>query len=699
MNDWSAIGRAWQILALAGLALIGSSRASAQTDTAEEENESELPDVVVTATRLDKALDKIPAGVGAVNKDDVQLAQQQLGLDESLVKIPGLFMQNRYNFAQDLRISIRGFGSRAAFGIRGIKILVDGIPETLPDGQGQVDSIDLGSVQNISVIRGPSSSLYGNASGGVIDITSEEGPPQPFIEPRFAWGDYGYQKYQLKAGGRAEKVDYFVNVSEMKLDGYREHSQTESSLINGRVRFFFPNRDSDLNVSFNAFDQPIANDPGSLTRQQAEQNPQQARAANVAFDAGEAVDQQRVGFVYNSNFGPTHQLRVRNYYVWRKFNNRLPFVNGGSVDLDRFFVGGGVSYINTGNLGRNANRLIAGIDLEDQDDERKRFDNNMGTIGNLVFEQNENVSSVGIFAHNEFSFGPDLGLTLGLRHDRLEYDVVDRFVADGDQSGTRTFEATSPMIGVLYSTSPSANVYINISNGFETPTTTELANPDGSGGFNPTIEPQKAENYEIGVKGDISGRHRYQFAVFHIDVKDELIPFEIPGSPGRDFFVNAGKSRRDGMELAYTVVAAPGLELSFAYTYSDFVFEDFVDDNGNDFNGNKLPGQPDNLLHGEISYLHGSGFFTIFDVLYVDEFFVNNANTETNPASTVANLRIGYTVGRGPWMVEPFIGIVNMFDESYNQNVRINAFGGRYFEPGPPRNFFGGLRFRYDFGL
>lgn len=658
----------------------------------------ELEKTIVSATRIEQALEKIPAAIGVVDKEDLQLGAQQLGLDESLVKVPGLFMQNRYNFAQDLRISIRGFGARANFGIRGVKIFVDGVPQTLPDGQGSVDTIDLGSAERIEVIRGPISSLYGNASGGAILVTTESGPEIPFLESRLSFGEFDYQKYQLKTGGQTDEFNYLLNLSHLDYGGFREHSETENTQLNSKFGWDI-DASSELTATINVIDSPIANDPGALTKEQAKNDPRRARALNEAFNAGEKLEQQRIGLVYRKAFGSTHEITARNYYAWRDFENKLPFVDGGSVNLDRFFIGGGVMYSYTGSLAGKKNRLIAGVDVDRQDDDRKRFDNNMGSPGDLSFDQTETVTGTGIYVQNEFHILEDLALTLGLRYDRLRFEVDDRLLSDGDDSGSRTLDERSPKAGLRYTVAPAVNLYGNVSTSFETPTTTEFANPSGAGGFNPDLEPQRSTNYEIGVKGNLTnGLYFYDIALFTIDVQDELIPFEIQGMPGRDFYENAGKSTRNGLEMLLSAAPLQGLEVSLAYTYSDFTFDKFTDDNGNVYDGNQIPGIPDHLIHGEIAYHHDTGIYGIVDTLYVDDFYVDNANSEENDAYAVANLRLGYLGYSGRWEFSPFFGINNIFNERYNSNVRLNAFGGRYFEPAPERNVFGGFTLGYTFG-
>src|SRR5688572_7171771 len=292
------------------------------------QSQGPLEEIVVTATLLERTLEKTPASVSVVTEDDIQLGRQQLALDEALSRVPGLFMQNRYNFAQDLRLSVRGFGARGQFGIRGVKVLVDGIPETLPDGLGSVDSIDLGATSQIEVIRGPSSALYGNASGGVISLTSEGGRDVPQAELRVAAGGYEFAKSQLKFGGETGRLNYLVSVSDQELEGYRAQSNYENKLLSGRFDVDL-GRDRSLLTVVSFTDQPVSDDPGGLTAAVAPINPRSAAPLNVQFHAGESLEQQRLGFVYTTPAGERGTIKARNYYAWRDFGNLLPTLSQG----------------------------------------------------------------------------------------------------------------------------------------------------------------------------------------------------------------------------------------------------------------------------------------------------------------------------------------------------------------------------------
>ena len=645
-----------------------------------------LDEIVVSATRTESSLRDVARSVSVVNKERIQNGTQQLGLDEALAGVPGLYIQNRYNFSGDLRVSLRGFGARSSFGIRGIRILVDGIPETLPDGQGGVDSIDLGSAQSIEVLRGPASSLYGNASGGVIAVTSELGSEDPFIEGKIAGGEFGFQQYGVKAAGKVSSADYLLNLSRTELDGYRDHSAFRGTQLNGRLGIPL-NENDRLLIAANFTDQPLAQDPGGIDAVQAALDPSSARDRNVLFDAGEVLEQQRVGFVYERKRS-SGTLTLRNHYVWRDFANKLPFTDGGAVNLDRFFYGFGAQYSVGEALPDNVD-IAFGVDFDRQDDDRRRFDNNDGVIDNLGFDQNERVDSSGIYVQGEYRLSDAWAVQAGLRYDELSYDVTDRYLANGDDSGSLDFDEISPSLGVNFKTARGV-LFASYSSSFETPTTTELANPDAGGGFNPELRPQLANNYEVGFKGTIDNLF-YEVSLFQIDLTDELIPYELEEFPGRTFYSNAGASDRTGVETALRWRHESGLGIDASYTWSDFTFDDFVDDNGNDFSGNQLPGLPAKFGYFGLNYATDNGFSGVLETTYSGDLFANNDNSVNVESYFVTNLRASMDFESNKLQVRVYAGVNNLFDESYNNNIRINAFGNRFYEPAPTRNLYAGL--------
>ena len=611
--------------------------------------------------------------------------RQALGLDESLVVVPGVYVQNRYNLAQDLRISIRGFGTRANFGIRGVKIFVDGIPHSLPDGQAQVDSLDLAAIDRIEIKRGPASALYGNASGGVVDLRSAH-EERPGVSGRAAFGDFGFHAYRLHAAVRHENWSGSAAAAATMLDGFRVHSASDSRIASAQA--LWKSQQSSWSIIANALDSPLAQDPGGLTAAEAAADPRQASRRNLLFDAGETVTQQKLGISYERRITPDHHVRVRAYGFDRDFTNRLPFVEGGSVQLDRALAGAGLQW--TGNLDVNGanNRYTVGLDLDHQDDERRRFNNEQGVPGAEVFSQNERVSSLGLFAQDVIAVYPSVSLTIGARFDSVDFRVDDHFIDDGDDSGQRAFDQLSPMFGISWQLGTTTSIYGNITTSFETPTTTELANPSG-GGFNPVLKPQTATNYELGIKTRNSSMD-LSVALYHISVVDEIVPFELPRSPGRSFFRNTGRSAHDGFEAAFTWRPSKSWRLTTAYTYSDYVFDEFATPAGV-FDGNRLPGIPKHLFACEAAFSHPQGWYANGDLRYISDQFADDANLTKVNGYTVLNLRAGTETVSGGWKFNIFAGMNNVTSEAYFDNLRINAAAGRYFEPAPGRNIYTGL--------
>jgi iron complex outermembrane recepter protein len=657
-------------------------------------------EITVTATRLPNSWESIPAAVSVIERDAVQLGRQQLGLDESLSAAAGVFLQDRYNFAQDLRMSIRGFGARANFGIRGVRIYVDGIPETLPDGQAQVDSIDLGSIEKITVIRGANSALYGNASGGVVFIESEAPAETPRAALRIAGGADGFSQQQAKFSGHLRDLGYSLSLQRLRYDGFRDFSRHESQSVNGLLQLPV-NENGTLKAAVNHTDQPLAQDPGGLTLDEGNLDPSIAAPRALLFDTGESVRQTRVGLSYQHDLTPQSMLQLRNYYVWRDFSNKLAFQPGGAVFFERFFYGGGANYQRNLKLGSFPARFIVGFDFDQQRDDRDRFNNDEGLIGDLSLRQQEKVSTMAYFLQNEITLLDALQLQVGFRYDQIRFKVADQFLTDGNDSGERRFHEFSPSLGLSYRLAPAVNLYFNLSTAFETPTSTELANPEG-GGFNLLLEPQLARHAEVGVKGQLDNATRYAIAAFDISAKDELVPFELPQSPGRAFFRNAGESQRRGLELELAKSLTPRLSASVAYTYSDFVFTDFIDADGTDFSDKRLPGLPRQLLQSSLLWRHPRGIYLGVDAIHVDQRFLNNANTAVDPSYVLTNMRAGHDIKLNTYELALFAGVNNLFDRRYTANGRINAVAAgppgseRYFEPGPGINFYGGFELRWS---
>jgi iron complex outermembrane receptor protein len=336
--------------------------------------------------------------------------------------------------------------------------------------------------------------------------------------------------------------------------------------------------------------------------------------------------------------------------------------------------------------------VMLGFDIDRQDDERKRFDNLQGEIGPLTLDQREQVDSNGLFIQSHYQFDEHWDSSAGLRYDKVKFDVTDHYLLDGDDSGEVNFDRLSFSAGLNRNVGKGV-LFATIGNSFETPTTTELANPDGSGGFNQSLQPQTAVNYEAGFKTGTDQLY-YELAVFYIRLKNELVPFELPGSPGRTFYENAGKSSRTGIETALSWTGSSGFGVDASLTWSDFKFDEFVADNERDFSGSRMPGVPEIFAWLKLNY-ENNGFTATFETSYSGSLFANNANTVKVPDYVVSGLRATYDFQTANLLFQPYIGINNLFNQLYNSNIRINAFGGRYYEPAPERNAYAGIVIRY----
>lgn len=651
----------------------------------------DLDPVVVTATRAPQLLSETAGAVSVVEKSDIQDGRATVGLEESLNRVPGVVAQSSGNFAQDVRIQIRGFGTRAAFGTREIKVLVDGLPETLPDGQTDFDSVDLGAVQRIEVLRGPASSLYGNASGGVIQLFTEDGPDTPYAETRLTGGSYGLQKYQVKGGGRSGQVQLFMNGSYTQIDGYRAHSASQSGVVTGKLRYTIRD-DLDLTVLLSGVDAPKAQDAGGLTRAEANANPRQAAPANLRLNAGEVVQQIKLGSVlsWRPSFG---EFTGYAYGLYRDFSNLLPVqpsVGDGVVTLYRVSPGAGLRYTLDHPIGPIANRLMIGTEVQQQDDNRHRYANDKGQSGELRVHQIEHVTGSGVYLRDAIYPIDNLELSGGVRYDDVHYDVDVEYPPDSDAGGNRSLNHWSPGGGVRYSARDWLTLYGTVGTAFQVPTTTELSNPTGPG-FNPDVQPQTATSYEIGARGEWNQRAYAEASWFWIDLDNELIRYQ--ATSGRDAFRNAGRSRRIGVEADWVVMLLPRLRWTSSFSWLDAEYLDYTTVAGS-FGGNQEPGIPPWHLYEELLYRHPSGVFTALEAQVVDGYFADDANTATSPTYGLVNMRAGYEYVWNNWSVAPFIGFNNLNDATYDGLVRINAQAGRYFEPAATFNVYGGLAVR-----
>lgn len=645
---------------------------------------------------------ELPFAVTIQTPDSARPGQRHLSLDDALWLIPGLSVSNRNNPSQDPRISIRGFGARSAFGVRGIRVLRDGIPLTLPDGQTPVDYLDLESVGRVEVMRGSASSLYGNAGGGVVDIRTSDPPPVPVSGAvRMLNGAFDTRRLVAKAAGATDGLGYQANVARTESDGYRDYSRQR--MTNGFARVSYDRAGGSYALEWLGVNTPVAQNPGAITRAQFEADPRTADPLSVRKGARKAVTQSQLGLTGRHSVGRA-EIEASGYAGTRTLDNPLTF---GVVDVGRTMSGGNLRATVPFSLLGAENRLTAGTEAQFQNDLRLNFTNcndvpppTTATAtcpvlgeerGSVTLNQREIVSSFGSYVRDEVDFGSRYTLTGSARTDAVRFRVKDKLInaTNPDDSGERPLDAISPMVGILARLSDSHSAYANISTAFETPTATELGNqPSGAAGINRDLQPQRSTTYEVGVKGVVERGLQYNAALFATGVHDELIPFDIPGGGGRRYYRNAGRTSRRGVELGLGF-AIRELELGGAYTYANYRFVDFTVDTAH-YAGNQIPGIPRQTLQASAS-LRTTLATLVTEGTLADRMFVNDANSESSPGYAIFNARI---VSSALWNgsgAEIALGAQNLFNTRYISSVSVNAAGGKFYEPGSQRSIYVGV--------
>ena len=651
----------------------------------------------VTVTRTDRDLAAVPSSVAVVQRDQIEYAQRRTSLDEALRGIPGLFVQNRRNYGLSGGIGLSIRAPQPRFGLRGLAIIQDGIPITTADGTTEPGNVDLGSVGRIEVIRGPSSVLYGNSAGGVINLDTTFDTSRPLtITPDIQFGSYGYNRQQVRVDGGNAGTQFMASVSRFETDGFRENSHAEITQANIVVRREV-SASTELRGVFNLYDAPFAESASFLNEDDARNRPRLARGIALARRWGEGTSQGQGGLTVQHRFGGSQLVRATGWGMWRHLDAKGVFQN---IELERTGFGFRSEYLGETRAGSVGVEWVAGLDISSQNDDRQEFGQippsvagGDSTNAELRVDQTEDVLSAGPFAQVSIAPHERVQFTAGVRWDGYDFTAGDRKLDDGDQSGDRTMSAVSPSVGVTFAAAPGANIFANVATAYETPTTVELSNTEsGDGGFNQDLEPQDLRSFEVGVRGLIEPvRLRYEAAVYVSTVDNALVTFQNPLS--QDFFRNAGKSSRDGVELLLEWVPDASFNTRFAYTYQDFVFERFVT-GSSDFSGNIEPGAPPHRVFAGFNYTAPFGLRSGATVRWVDEYTLNNANTVFNWAYAVADLRFGFDGRWGDVDVRPFVGIDNVFNERYNSSAITNAFGGRFYEPSPGREVYIGLSSR-----
>lgn len=668
-----------------------------------------LDPVVVTGSRVEQNTFDLPAAIDVVDAAGIGAAQLRVNASEALAAVPGIVVQNRQNYAQDLQISSRGFGARTAFGVRGIRLIADGIPASMPDGQGQAATFNLDRAERIEVMRGPLSSVYGNAAGGVIQVFTPDGKGRPTVEGRFVAGSYGTWKSDLSSQGEVGGLSYVVDASRFVSDGYRDQSEVRRD--QGMVKLALsPTTDGRLTLVASSFRQ-VADDPLGLDWASYSRRPEGVAPVAETFDTRKRISQQQGGLNYEHRFGE-HTLQLSTYTGERSViqyqsipvaPQANPRHSGGVIDFERSYAGASARWIARNRVAGGRLTTTFGADYERSVDERQGFENFIGTTlgvkGRLRRDETDRVAASGFYVQSQWQ-GERWNFSGGLRHSRVGFKVSDHYIVagNGNDSGSVDYKKTTPTLAAMYALTPTINVYASVARGFETPSLNELfySGPGASFSFN--LKPATSTHLEAGVKAMLGDNARIDVALFEVRTKDELVVASAIG--GRTSFTNAGRTLRRGIEAALDLRWAGGFSGRLAYTGLRAEFDDaYVSNGALVAAGNRLPGVPGSQLFGELAWKHAaSGFQAAVETVARSSVEVNDTNSARSaPGYAVANLRMGLEREFGRYSLGGFVRVDNLFDRQYVGSVIVGDGNGRFYESAPGRNWLAGVSLKHRF--
>ena len=636
----------------------------------------DLENVIVKSAKINSTIQQAPLSVTLKSFREEKNFNSQSSFSDFIKNTPGVFSTSENNFSQDLRISIRGFGARSAFGIRGIKLIVDGIPETTPDGQSQLDNLPLGLVSNIEILRGPNSNLYGNSSGGIISINTLTDSSEKYYRNSGIFGAYQYQSLQKTRILDWNSSSLIIHYDKRRSNGYRDQSGYKSNILNLKYINDLDNNNK-IVWQINYTDSPYAYDSGGLKLSEVENDRRQARKNNIDYDTYEKVKHLKTGVSWNHKRSENSFFDSYFFYQKRDFFTKLPFNFGGIISLDRDYYGLGTKYTKKYYLDNRKKTLVLGLDYLNQSDDRKRYKNDFGVQGEMTFDQIEQFKSTGLFMLSQTNYDSGLLVRYGIR-----YDIND---IGTDSSSSIILDKLNPSVGLSYKVNSNDNIFFSFGTSFETPTLNELSNNPNGVGLNEDLKSSSSLNYEIGWRKSVSNLTLEAIA-YAISSENEILPYELEQFPGKNFYQNVGSTSRYGVELN-SQLSFKGGRINLSYTLSKNKFENFIIENNN-LSDNLIPGIPDQMLDLDLIFKLSRGRFLIISNRLIGERYADNANETLISSYNLLNIKYSKEIFSNS---EIFLGVNNTFNQEYFDNIRINAFGKRYYEPAPKRNFYFGI--------
>jgi iron complex outermembrane receptor protein len=669
-----------------------------------------LDEVVVSASRNEQRSFDAPAAIRSIDRETIQGAGPQVSLSESLNRVPGLTILDRQNYAQDLQVSIRGFGARSAFGIRGIRLLVDGIPATTPDGQGQGSSISLTSTDHIEVLRGPLAQMYGNSSGGVIQAFTKEAPAEPEVGYQYYVGSYGMHRADYQFSGRAGIYGLVADYSTFSIDGYRDNSKTERKQFNGKISFDATEQ-LHVNVAVNQFDMPLAQDPLGLTRAQLQADPSMAGNGAAKYFVRKTVLQNQIGSSATYKIDQDRSVTSRLYYGTRdnlqyQVGTPGPNVNGAWTGLNRNYYGAGLQYNERTVWGHTPIEWAGGYEFDRSRELRQAGASLLGQQATTT-RREDNQSENSDFFLQGTAFATDMvSIVAGLRYSTVRFASDDYYLTDGDGSGNATYTSTNPVLGFTYHATDDLNLYANYGQGFETPTLSEVAYRVTApiAQFNPSLNASTSQHYELGAKWIPSRESRVDLALFQINSTDEIVVAVSSG--GQTSYKNAPSTSRTGWELSGSTLLSPHISATLSASMIDAQYSQAFKNTINGVttsvtSGNKIPGIPQSSVFSELAWTSepastGKGVTTNgtrlgIELVQAGRIYANDTNTASVDGHTILNLsaRHRWAIGKGGLTL--FGRINNVSDETYVGSVIVNQTNSQFYEPGLSKNWSVGL--------
>jgi len=674
-----------------------------------------VPVVVVSGSRYEHASADLPAAIDILDAARIRDAQPRVNASEALAAVPGLVALNRQNYAQDLQISSRGFGARSAFGVRGVRLIADGIPATMPDGQGQAATFNLDRAQRIEVLRGPYSALYGNHSGGVIQLFTQEGKDPPSVETTLIAGSDGMRKADLSAQGRVGGVGYVIDASRFETDGYREHSAARRDQQYAKLNFALSGTAS-LTLIANRLEQKDTQDPLGVLWSTFQRAPRAGeidptdtatpkRTYAERYNTRKSIDHEQIGANYTQHFGEDRlqvvayggNRDVIQYQAFSKAFQAPASHSGGVVDFSREFYGASINYLLVNRFAAGVLRTTFGFDYDRSSDDRSGYENfignQFGVRGALRRDEQDVVSNTDPYVQTEWQSG-DWVASAGLRHSRVKVDVDDRFLSNGNDSGDMRFSRTTPVAGLLYKLTPALNIYASAARGFETPTLNELFYSGTGAGFNFNLRPARSTHLEFGVKSTPFEGTRIDAALFQAKTRDELVVDASSG--GRTSYRNAANTLRQGAEVSLDSQWSHGFSGRLAFTVLRAVYDGTV---GNVQDGNRLPGVPRATGYAELAWNEVQGRFgAALEAQASSRIYAEDTNSEQPaPGYATLNLRLQAAQQLQGWRFKQFVRLNNLADRQYAGSVIVGDSNKRYYEAAPGRNWAAGVTVQYLF--